>query len=306
VLVHLDTDFGGDPDDACALALLLAWPDVEVIGVTTTLEHAGGRAGCAAYVLALAGRSDIPVIAGAEETLTGNRYQSTWGDPRYWPEPVPALPPLPGAATDALATAVDAEATIIAIGGLTNLARLERAHPGVLAGATVVAMGGWVDPLADGLPRWGPERDFNIQCDTRAAEVVAASGADLTLALLPVTAEVHLRGRDLPRLRAAGEVGRLFARQAEVYAQDKDRVALVAGHPALPPDLLNFHWDPVAAGVAVGWPGATVEEAHLRPEFVGDALAFVRDEAGPAIRILVAVDADAFSETWLEAVDRLP
>jgi hypothetical protein len=83
-------------------------------------------------------------------------------------------------------------------------------------------------------------------------------------------------------------------------------VALVAGHSALPPDLLNFHWDPVAAGVAVGWPGATVEEAHLRPEFVGDALAFVRDEAGPAIRILVAVDADAFAETWLEAVDRLP
>lgn len=306
MLVHLDTDFGGDPDDACALALLLAWPDVEVIGVTTTLEHVGARAGCAAYLLALAERSDIPVVAGAEETLTGNRYESTWRDERYWPEPVPALPPVPGAATDALATAVDARATIIAIGGLTNLAQLELAHPGALAGAAVFAMGGWVDPLAEGLPRWGPERDFNIQCDTRAAEVVAASGADLTLALLPVTAEVHLRGRDLPRLRAAGEVGRLLARQAEVYARDKDRGALVAAHEALPADLLNFHWDPVAAAVAVGWPGAIVEEAHLRPEFVGDALAFVRDETGPAIRILAAVDADAFAETWLHAVERLP
>ena len=101
-------------------------------------------------------------------------------------------------------------------------------------------------------------------------------------------------------------LGRLFARQAEVYALDKDRAALVAGHEALPADLLNFHWDPVAAAVAVGWPGTTVEEAHLRTEFQGDALAFVRDQSGPAIRILTSVDADAFAETWLQAVDRLP
>ncbi|MET1040273.1 MAG: nucleoside hydrolase [Acidimicrobiales bacterium] len=306
MLVHLDTDFGGDPDDACALGLLLAWPEVEVIGVTTTLEHDGKRAGCVQYVLGLARRSDIPVVAGAEATLTGNRFECTWGDDRYWPESFAALPTLPGAATDALTTAIDAGATIIAIGGLTNLAELELAQPGVLAGASIVAMGGWVDPLAAGLPPWGPERDFNIQCDTRAAEVVAASGADLTLALLPITAEVHLRGRDLPRLRTAGVLGRLFARQAEVYALDKDRAALVAGHEALPADLLNFHWDPVTAAVAVGWPGTTVEEAHLRTEFQGDALAFVRDQSGPAIRILTAVDADAFAETWLQAVDRLP
>ncbi|MET0666381.1 MAG: nucleoside hydrolase [Acidimicrobiales bacterium] len=306
MLVHLDTDFGGDPDDACALALLLAWPDVDVVGVTTTLEHGGARAGCAAYVLDLAGRSDIPVLAGAEETLTGNRYESTWRDERYWPQPVAALPPLPGAAIDALATAVDARATIIAIGGLTNLAQLELAQPGALAGAAVFAMGGWVDPPAPGLPEWGPERDFNIQCDTRAAEVVADSEADVTLGLLPVSAEVHLRARDLPRLRDAGAVGRLLARQAEVYALDKDRAALVATHEALPDDLLNFHWDPLTAAVAVGWPGATLERVRLRPRFVDDALAFVRDESGPAHRIITAVDAAAFAETWLEAVERLP
>ena len=253
------------------------------------------------------GRTDRhPVVAGADATLTGNRYESTWGDPRYWPEPFPARPSPPGAASAALVAAIDAGATIVAIGGLTNVAQVELDEPGALTGVPIVAMGGWVDPPAEGLPRWGPERDFNIQCDTRAAEVVAAAGADLTLAVLPVTAEVHLRSRDLPRLRVAGEVGRLFARQAAVYALDKDRAALVAGHPALPADLLNFHWDPVAAAVAVGWPGATVEATPLRPQFVGDALAFARDESGPTIRILTAVDADAFTETWLEAIERLP
>lgn len=36
VRVHLDTDLGGDPDDACALAMLLGWPNVEIVGITTT------------------------------------------------------------------------------------------------------------------------------------------------------------------------------------------------------------------------------------------------------------------------------
>ena len=43
--VHLDTDFGGDPDDACALVMLLGYPDVEIVGITTNLDSGGRRAG---------------------------------------------------------------------------------------------------------------------------------------------------------------------------------------------------------------------------------------------------------------------
>jgi inosine-uridine nucleoside N-ribohydrolase len=85
--VHLDTDFGGDPDDACALALLLASPGVEIVGITTNLDPGGYRAGCVAHYLALAGRSDIQVVAGAASTLTsGTQYLSTATDPRHWPQ----------------------------------------------------------------------------------------------------------------------------------------------------------------------------------------------------------------------------
>jgi hypothetical protein len=72
-----------------------AWPDVEVVGVTTNLEVDGQRAGCAQHDLRLAGRGDVPVAAGASSTLTGGRYVPTWGDDRYWPTPV-----TPGAALD--------------------------------------------------------------------------------------------------------------------------------------------------------------------------------------------------------------
>ena len=37
-ILHLDTDLGGDPDDVCALALLLGLDDVGLVGITTNLE----------------------------------------------------------------------------------------------------------------------------------------------------------------------------------------------------------------------------------------------------------------------------
>jgi purine nucleosidase len=42
--IHLDTDIGGDSDDLCALALLLASPEVEVVGITTAADRGGLRA----------------------------------------------------------------------------------------------------------------------------------------------------------------------------------------------------------------------------------------------------------------------
>jgi hypothetical protein len=41
--LHIDTDLGGDPDDACAM--VLGWPDVDLVGITTTADPDGQRAG---------------------------------------------------------------------------------------------------------------------------------------------------------------------------------------------------------------------------------------------------------------------
>ncbi len=41
--VHLDTDFGGDPDDACAMAMLLGWPGIEIIGSQRRSTGTGGE-----------------------------------------------------------------------------------------------------------------------------------------------------------------------------------------------------------------------------------------------------------------------
>jgi inosine-uridine nucleoside N-ribohydrolase len=72
--VHLDTDLGGDLDDLRALALLLRWPEIDLIAVTTAAEASGRRTGFVRYALQLAGRNDVPVAAGAGLLLIGAEY----------------------------------------------------------------------------------------------------------------------------------------------------------------------------------------------------------------------------------------
>ena len=224
-------------------------------------------------------------------------------DPRYWPASAVPLPGPPGAPLDLLAASVEAGATIVAIGPCTNLALLEIARPGTLAGARVVMMGGWVRPPADGLPAWGPEMDWNVQWDTAATRIVAET-ADLTLATLPATLTGQLRSTDLPRLAACGPLGELLARQCEVYGPEAGMPDLGKAHPGLPDDLLNFHYDPLAAAAAVGWPGAVIREERLRVDLDGECLRFVSDPDGRSTGVLGEVDGPAFTEAWLSAVER--
>lgn len=305
MLVHLDTDIGGDPDDAGALAMLLGWPDVEVVGVTTTVDPGGARAGCARHCLALAGRDGVPVVAGAEMSLTHREPAHPVLDERYWPSgPAPVTSP-PGAALDALADAIRADATVVALGPLTNLALLELARPGSLAGVRLVVMGGWVRYPDDDLPPWGPDRDWNVAWDTRAARVVLGAARDLTLVTLADTLRTHLRERDLPRLRAAGPLGALLAGQAVAYAADRHHAELARRHDGLPDDLLHFLHDPLACAVAVGWDGVRTEERRLRPVLSGGLLSMEPDESAAPVRVATGVDGPAFTRRFLEAVDRV-
>lgn len=302
--VHLDTDFGGDTDDAGALAYLLGRPDVELVGITTVADHDGLRAAYVRHLLRLAGRDGVPVAAGAAVSLTtGERADPVTGDPRHWPD-LPPDPGRPGAALDLLDRGVAAGASVVGIGPFTNLALYEVARPGRLATVPVTLMGGWVDPPAAGLPDYGPDKDFNVQWDSRAAGIVVRA-ARPTLATLPATLAATLSAADLPRLRAAGPVGALLARQAEAHGEEYGMAALGRAHPGLPDDLLNNQYDPVACAVATGWPGAAVQDATLAPTYEGEVLRFVRDPAGAPTRVVTAVDGGAFAEHWLSTVERI-
>lgn len=78
---------------------------------------------------------------------------------------------------------------------------------------------------------------------------------------------------------------------------------LAQSHAGLPNDLLNFQYDAAACAVALGWSGAVVKEVSLRPVLKDDILSFEPDEDGRLMQAAVDLDAAAFREAWLTAVE---
>jgi purine nucleosidase len=302
--VHLDTDLGSDTDDLCALAMLLGWPDVEVVGVTTVSDPGGVRAGMTRYALGLANRSDVAVAAGAEGSLGG--YFVPLEFPDVWPEPIRPAPSRPGEALELLEASVAAGATVVAIGPYTNLAMFEAALPGRLAEVPVAVMGGWVTPPRDGYPPWTWDQDFNVQQDALAAKVVFERANPL-VAQVAATLETFVRERDLGQIESAGPLGALIAEQARRRGEEYGMKTLHDLHPALPHDLLNFQYDPLAGALACGWDGATIAEFRIRPELVGTRLRLTiagEDEGGVRMRVATSVDGERLAREWAAAVVR--
>lgn len=303
--LHLDTDIGGDMDDLCALAMLLRWPGIELTGITTAAEQGGRRAGYARYTLALAGRDDVPVAAGADATMPPYRFLPDYPpDDALWLEPIAPAPGLVEDALRLLKRSIEANAVVVGIGPFTNLRLLDEAYPGILARANLVLMGGYVFPIRAGYPQRGNDSDYNIQVDIPSARYVLERANPL-LVPLSVTVETALRRSYAPALRAAGPLGELLAQQTEAWTTLNPELAEYGrAYAGLPDDFVNFQHDPLACAVALGWDGATIEEVALA---LGerDGWLFERpDPTGKHIRLVTRVDGPRFDEFWLQTVTR--
>jgi len=303
IKIHLDTDLGGDTDDLCALALLLKWPGVEITGITTVAEYEGRRAGYTRYALALAGRPDIPVAAGAD--VSCGRYRSAPVLPRedaYWPEPVAPAPTPMADALALLKRSVEAGTRVVAIGPYTNLALLDEAYPGLLARADLYLMGGHLHPMPVGFPQWDNTSDWNVQYDVTSARRIFERYSP-TLIPIEVSAQTALRRAYLPALRASGPLGQLLARQAEAIADDEKMEEIYGRACAeIPNDILNFQHDPLACAVALGWDGVTIESIRVGTEMRDGWLYERVDEGGRVMRVITAVEGARFSDFWLSLV----
>lgn len=287
--VHLDTDIGGDLDDICALAFLLRCPDVELVGVTTVIDDGGRRAGYARRALALAGRNDLPVAAGADVSL-GRFAQPTDLPPEehFWPSPVTPMPGPLDAALDLLAASIANGATVLAIGPLTNLALLEARQPGALQSTTLVVMGGHVRMAPTGYPQWDHTVDYNIQADPAAA-VRVLEAASPTLVPIEVSAQTALRRADLAVLRQGDPLAQLLAHQSQAFAPSGE-------------EFINYLHDPLAAAVAIGWSGVTIESLPLSVTVHRGWLRMREDQYGRQCRVVTAVEAERFNRYWLDTV----
>jgi inosine-uridine nucleoside N-ribohydrolase len=206
--VILDCDPGHD--DAIALLLALASPEIDLLGVTTTygnqtLEKTTANA---LRVLELVGRTDVPVAAGADAPLGRDLVVAAHvhGESGLDGPALPEAKTTP-ASTDAVAfieelvRGADRPVTLVPTGPLTNIARYldERGADGI---ARIVVMGG---AIAEG--NFTPAAEFNIWCDPEAAARIFSSGLDVTMIGLDVTHKAVLGPAVEERLRASGRVG---------------------------------------------------------------------------------------------------
>ena len=93
--VLLDTDIGTDIDDAWALGLLIASPDVELVGVTITDGDTAARAKVACKLLHVSGRDEVPVAVGRPHGTPRSAWTTSSPGPRSSPpsSPSPSPPP---------------------------------------------------------------------------------------------------------------------------------------------------------------------------------------------------------------------
>ncbi|HVO42724.1 MAG TPA: nucleoside hydrolase [Aggregatilineales bacterium] len=302
--IHLDTDIGGDMDDMCALAMIARWPDLEITGVTTVSDDGGRRAGYAAYVLKLAGRTGVPVAAGADVSLECYRFKPGYPDEQAdWPEPVARLP---GSLDDALALlkrSIEAGAALVAAGPYTNFALLDQKYPGILKDADLYLMGGRIYDPPPGYPSWANDFDYNIQLDIGSAQYVLEHGHP-TLIPLAMSCQTALRQAYLPALAQAGRLGQLIVRQAEACAKEyHNETEYGERFPGLPKDIINFQHDPLACAIALGWrDGVTIETVPLRFEVRDGALYEIPDAHCIPTRVVTAIDGNAFNAYWRDII----
>jgi inosine-uridine nucleoside N-ribohydrolase len=243
--IVLDCDPGHD--DAIALLLALASPEVELRGVTTvagnqTLEKTTANA---IRVLELAGREDVDVAAGAGRPLVREPFVAAYvhGETGLDGSDLPPAhgEPVAQHAVDVLAERVGG-ITLVATGPLTNVALLLARYPDVRP-ERIVLMGG---AIAEG--NVTPAAEFNVWADPEAAKRVFASGLDLTMVGLDVTHRALVRAEHKERLRAAGRVGRTVAELLDFYDRFHREVYGFDGSPihdavalayAFRPDLLE-------------------------------------------------------------------
>jgi purine nucleosidase len=210
-LVLLDCDPG--IDDALAILLALASPEIDLAGVTTVAGNSivENETRNALAVLELGGASLVPVAQGCARPLIKDLTTAadTHGESGlgYATLPQPKTWAIQQHAIDFLIDTILSrpnEITLVATGPLTNIALALRKAPRIVnAVRDVIIMGGALKHVGN-MPM---KAEFNVWCDPHAAHIVFHSGLPITLAPLDVTYECILTHEHVQRISRESRVG---------------------------------------------------------------------------------------------------
>jgi pyrimidine-specific ribonucleoside hydrolase len=304
--IILDCDPGHD--DAIAILLALASPELELVAITTvsgnqTLDKTTDNA---LKVLELAGRADIPVFAGADRPFVRARDVAAHvhGESGLDGPDLPAPSARPGDqhAVDFIAEELrrrDGKLTLVATGPLTNVGLLCSLHPGVRP-ERLVLMGG-----AIGEGNRTPAAEFNIWADPEAAQRVFVEELDTTMVGLDVTHRALITDAHTERMRSAGKVGKVVAELMDFYARfHKARYPDLDGSPMHDPVCIAHLVDPTLMEVR----DAFIEvDCSTGPSWGRTNVDWRgRDHFGPPnAKVGLDIDGDRFAELVVTRINSL-
>lgn len=222
--VLIDTDPG--IDDALAILLALASPEISIEAITVVAGNCSARQGVinTLSILELANAPHIPVALGAEIPLVKPLLLApeTHGPQGlgYATLPEPSRQPHPAPAVNLIietARRFQGELVIVSLGAMTNLALAIRLEPNLIHWIKhIYIMGGAI--LHPG--NTTPAAEFNVYYDPHAAHIVFHSGIPLTLGPLDVTYKILLTQTHVDGYLASGSpVGRLIADATRFYME---------------------------------------------------------------------------------------
>lgn len=317
--VILDVDTG--VDDALALMLALAAPQLNVLAVTCV----GGNVGLpqvvenTLHVLQLSGGGNIPVAAGMHRPLLEAPQDASYvhghnglADIELPPH---GLQPVREHAVELMRSTLlgsESPVTLIALAPMTNIAVLLRMYPDVINRIErIVFMGG-----AIGAGNATAAAEFNTWHDPEAAAIVIGSGIPMTMYGLEPFYEVTCDPRTIDELRASGRkhmafAGQLLAHLATV-TEDESRIA-DAGHAAIgdagavcaaiDPEGLRLRRAPVEVSLqGPATRGQTVVDLRTGLGAGGE----VNAGAGGGIDVVLGADVERYRRLFLDSLALLP
>ncbi|TBM31180.1 pyrimidine-specific ribonucleoside hydrolase RihA [Hafnia paralvei] len=303
--IILDCDPGHD--DAIALILALASPELELKAVTTSAgnQTPDKTLRNALRILTLLQRSDIPVTGGAvkplmrELIIADNVHGESGLDGPDLPEP--NFAPQTCNAVELIAQTLRASqqpVTVVATGPLTNIALLLTSHPELHAKISrIVIMGG-----AAMLGNWTPAAEFNIYVDPEAAEIVFQSGLPIVMAGLDVTHRAQIMSEDIERFRhlsnpVADVVADLLDFFMEYHKQEKWGFQ---GAPLHDPCTIAWLIKPEIFTCVDRWVGVETQGKYTQGMTVVDYYSLTANQ--PNTTVMMDVDRQAFVDLLVERI----
>ena len=322
--IIIDQDAAGPAGtDQQSILLLIQSPQTEVIGVTVVTGDGWLKDEVAhtLRMLELVGRTDIPVVAGAEYPLVRRKGETELWEKRFgsvpwvgaWtprlyhppdqlgemPEGQPTTKPLQEDAAHFLVRMVRKyphEITIYAGGPMTNLAlaiSLDPEFPNLAK--ELIMMGGSLNPKTDD-PEFAntPRHEFNFWFDPEAADVVLmARWRRIVCTTVDISVKTQLTQTLIDQIKAGTSPS---ARYIGAYARLRGRY--------------NYLWDELAALAWIDPSLITAKDTRYldvdlsRGAGYGDTLSWTEPDkpkiAGPAIEIQVDLDTQRFYKEFVD------